>query len=306
MNITITINRLLNKIINMNILVLGATGMLGHKLIQILSENHEVFGTIRGTVTDYPYSSIIPSEKIIGSVSGTDIASIRRAIDEVKPDVVVNCIGIVKQLPEAQNPVLSITVNSLLPHQIAAYCKEKNCRFIHYSTDCVFTGEKGYYTEDDLEDAVDLYGRSKCLGEVGPDEGLTLRTSLIGRQLHGNYSLVEWFLSNQGGEVNGYTKAIFSGLTTNAHAHVLNEIITQHPTLSGLYHLAAEPINKYELLKMIRDEFDLDITIHQVDGEISNRSLDGSKLKKETGIRIPDWKTMIHEIAVDQTNYGGN
>ena len=290
----------------MKVLVLGSTGMLGHKLIQNLSKHHEVYGTIRGTLESYQYDAIIPKKQIIASISGTDILSIRKAIDTVMPDVVVNCIGIVKQLPEAQDAVISITVNSLLPHQIAEYCNEKGCRFIHYSTDCVFTGSKGQYTEEDFEDASDLYGKSKCLGEVRESEGLTLRTSLIGRQLHGNYSLIEWFLSNNGGEVNGYTKAIFSGLTTNAHAHVLNEIITKYSDLSGLYHLAAEPISKYDLLMMIKKEFDLEITIHPVDGEISDRSLDGSKLRRETGIRIPDWKTMIHEIAVDQTNYGGN
>ena len=290
----------------MKILVLGATGMLGHKLIQILSKHHEVYGTIRGNLESYQYDTIIPKKQIIASVSGTDILSIRKAIDIVMPDVVVNCIGIVKQLPEAHDAVLSITVNSLLPHQIAEYCNGKGCRFIHYSTDCVFTGSKGQYTEEDFEDASDLYGKSKCLGEVGESEGLTLRTSLIGRQLHGNYSLIEWFLSNNGGEVNGYTKAIFSGLTTNAHAHVLNEIITKYPDLSGLYHLSAEPISKYDLLMIIKDEFNLDITIHPVDGEISDRSLNGSKLRRETGIIIPDWRTMIHEIAVDITAYGVN
>jgi len=207
----------------MRILVLGATGMLGHKLILSLSKKHSVFGTIRGKIDSYAYSAVIPFPKIIDSVSGASFHSIQHAIDNVEPDVVINCIGIVKQLPEAHDPIQSIEINSLLPHRIAKYCNEKNIHFIHYSTDCVFSGNKGNYNEGDSEDASDLYGRSKCLGEVGPSEGLTLRTSLIGRQLTGSYSLVEWFLSNNGGTVNGYTKSIFSGLTTNAHAYIVEK-----------------------------------------------------------------------------------
>lgn len=287
----------------MNILVIGATGMLGHKLMQILSNNHELYGTIRNVITDYKYNSIISSNRIIASVSGASFHSIQHAIDTVKPEVVINCIGIVKQLPEAQDPIQSIEINSLLPHKIAKYCNEKNIRFIHYSTDCVFTGIKGNYAENDLEDARDLYGRTKCLGEVGPSEGLTLRTSLIGRQLSGSYSLVEWFMNNNGGMVNGYTKSIFSGLTTNAHAEILEQIITKHPDLCGLYHLAAEPISKYDLLMKIKKEFDLNIEINPVDGEISDRSLNGDRFYNDTGIKVPSWDTMIHELAVDITPY---
>lgn len=287
----------------MRILVLGATGMLGHKLIQSLSKKHSVFGTIRGKIGSYADSAVIPLQKIIDSVSGASFHSIQHAIDTVKPEVVINCIGIVKQLPEAQDPIQSIEINSLLPHKIAKYCNEKNIRFIHYSTDCVFTGIKGNYSENDLEDARDLYGRSKCLGEVEPSEGLTLRTSLIGRQLTGSYSLVEWFLSNNGGTVNGYTKSIFSGLTTNAHADIVDQIITRHPDLSGLYHLAAEPISKYDLLMKIKKEFNLNIEINPVNGEISDRSLNGSRFYTDTGIKVPSWDTMIHELAIDTTSY---
>ena len=287
----------------MQILVLGTTGMLGHKIIQSLSKKHTVYGTIRGKRDNYSYSAIIPASKIIDSVSGTNISSIHNAIDTFEPDVVINCIGIVKQLPEAQDPVQSIAINSLFPHQIAKYCNDKNIRFIHYSTDCVFTGIKGNYTENNLEDARDLYGRSKCLGEVGPTEGLTLRTSLIGRQLTGTYSLVEWFLKNNGGTVNGYTKSIFSGLTTNTHAEILEQIITKHPNLCGLYHLAAEPISKYDLLMKIKKEFDLNIEIDPVDGEISDRSLNGSRFYNDTGIKVPSWDAMIHELAIDTTPY---
>ena len=287
----------------MNILILGATGMLGHKLILSLSQKFSVIGTIRGTSGRLVNHPFLLGIHIINDISTDDISKIQLIVQQTNTHVIINCIGIVKQLPEAQDPIKTISINSLFPHQLARLCQENKIRLIHYSTDCVYSGKDGNYFESDLPDAEDLYGRSKLLGEVTGPGCLTIRTSLIGRELSGFNSLFEWLLRQEGKEIKGYSNAIFTGLTTIAHAQILEKILTTNPDLTGLYHVAAAPISKYDLLKKIIKRFNLNIMITPDDSVACDRSLNGSHFKEKTGISIPSWDEMIDQLYNDKTPY---
>ena len=241
--------------------------------------------------------------KIIGNIRADDLKSVHKAIDTTEPEVVINCIGIVKQLPAAQDPLQSIAINALFPHQLAQICRQKKIRLIHMSTDCVFSGRKGCYSEEDLSDAEDLYGKTKFLGEVDYPGCLTLRTSIIGRELDTTHGLIEWFLSQEGKTVSGYKKAIFSGLTTIALSEIIADIIVNHPQLSGIRQVASEPISKYDLLNLVNKIYGLKIRIDPDETIINNRSLNPEKFKKETNIKIPSWEYMIEEMYRDPTPY---
>jgi len=288
----------------MRVLLLGATGMLGHKLLQILSGQFSVVGTIRGDVAKYLNHPILKPDLLKGHVNADNISTVEKAIIECKPDVVINCIGIVKQLPAAHDPLSSIAINALFPHQLAQICRKRGARLIHISTDCVFSGKKGNYKENDFADADDLYGRTKYLGEVDYENALTLRTSIIGRELSTNHGLIEWFLSQEGRTVSGYTNAIFSGLTTNTLSDVIATVITDYPGMRGVWHIASEPISKYELLKLVKTIYNLDIEIQPENSVVIDRSLNGSKLRENTSIIIPSWQTMIEQMHRDPTPYG--
>jgi dTDP-4-dehydrorhamnose reductase len=240
----------------------------------------------------------------VASVDVTQFASVERAFETERPDVVVNAIGIVKQLPEATIPSRSIEINSLLPHRLDDLCRQVGARLIHLSTDCVFSGHKGNYREIDLPDATDLYGRSKLLGEVVDSPvALTLRTSMVGRELGTRHGLVEWFLSQAGGKVQGYARVLFSGLTTTALSEVIGDLIESRPNLTGLWHVSSDPISKYELLLSLNRAFG---TRTQVDRDLnlqSDRSLDSSRFWSATGLVQPHWETMIEQIRVDRTPY---
>jgi dTDP-4-dehydrorhamnose reductase len=293
----------LRRIFNLKIIILGATGMLGHKLMQALSDKFFITGTIRGEIPDLSDHPVFSDMKIIGNIRADDLRSVHNAIDITEPDVVINCIGIVKQLPAAQDPLQSISINALFPHQLAKLCRQKNTRMIHMSTDCVFSGNKGNYTETDPSDAEDLYGKTKFLGEVNYPGCLTIRTSIIGRELETKHGLIEWFLSQEGKTVSGYKKAIFSGLTTIALSEIIAEIITNHPRIYGVYQVASEPISKYELLNLVNKIYGLKIRIDSDETIINNRSLNPEKFKKETNIKIPSWEYMIEEMYRDPTPY---
>ena len=288
----------------MELLLLGATGMLGHKLLQILSGQFSVVGTIRGDVAKHLNHPILKPDLLKGHVNADNISTVEKTIIECKPDVVINCIGIVKQLPAAHDPLSSIAINALFPHQLAQICRKRGARLIHISTDCVFSGKKGNYKENDFADADDLYGRTKYLGEVDYENALTLRTSIIGRELSTNHGLIEWFLSQEGRTVSGYTNAIFSGLTTNALSDVIATVITDYPGMRGVWHIASEPISKYELLKLVKTIYNLDIEIQPENSVVIDRSLNGSKLRENTSIIIPSWQTMIEQMHRDPTPYG--
>jgi len=288
----------------MNILILGGNGMLGHMACRILSKNHKVFATGRSPLNaKSPLFPLFSKNQWLSDVDAWHWDSIVSAFEKAKPQVVINCIGVVKQLEEAKNPLISIEINSLFPHRLAALCGLSHAKLIHISTDCVFSGNKGMYTELDNPDPVDLYGRSKLLGEVSQNDALTLRTSIIGRQLTGTTGLVEWFFSQKNKTIKGYTKAIYSGLTTQVLCSVIETIITQQSSLSGLYQVASEPINKYDLLYDINKRFNLNITVQPDNWVAIDRSLNGTHFTKRTGITIPSWGDMLETLKSDNNYY---
>jgi dTDP-4-dehydrorhamnose reductase len=287
----------------MRLLILGGSGMLGHKLWQEAAEPLDAWATIRGPELSGPAAAILDPARLVTGVSAGDLDSVARALEESGADAVVNCIGIVKQSSAAADPIPSIAVNSLFPHQVAALCRERRVRFLHISTDCVFAGTKGAYSEDDLPDARDLYGRSKLLGETAGPGALTVRTSIIGRELGSSFGLVEWFLGEAGGRVRGFEKAIFSGFTTRALAAILLEILTEHTELEGLWQVSAAPIDKLRLLRLVRDAYGVEIEI-EADTEMAvDRSLDSSRFRAATGWSPPGWEEMITAMAADPTPY---
>lgn len=290
----------------MKILVLGGEGMLGHKIYQVLAPRFETWVTFRGQPANghgLPVYADARPETLIGGVDALDFDGVTRALHRVRPDAVVNCIGIVKQLREAHDPILSLTVNALLPHRLAKVCGTLGARLVHVSTDCVFSGRKGMYVEADQPDADDLYGRSKLLGEVAGPGCLTLRTSIFGRDFLKDSALLEWFLSNRGGRVTGYRRAVFSGFPTRSFARIVGDVIERHPDLSGLYHLASPPISKLDLLTRIREALRLDVGIDASDGPACDRSLDGTRFLEATGCHIPGWDELIADLAADRTPY---
>jgi dTDP-4-dehydrorhamnose reductase len=287
----------------MRVLVLGATGMLGHKLVQTLQDSHQTYATLRQQTTPVICSEFIRGTQLIPGVSGGDFSLIEETINKIQPDVVVNCIGIVKQLEQAKDSIESITINALLPHMLARFCNRSNARLITLSTDCVFSGKVGNYSVEDQPDPVDLYGRSKLLGEVDESGCLTIRTSMIGRQLIGSHGLVEWLLGQNGKTVKGYKKAIFSGLTTNELSKIIVNIIENQPALQGVWQIAALPVSKFELLNLIGAAYRLDVKILSDDELVCDRSLNGEKFTQATGIVPLEWPDMISQMALDRTNY---
>jgi dTDP-4-dehydrorhamnose reductase len=287
----------------MRVLILGAAGMLGHKLWQVYRERFETWGTVRSSYAAYAKYDLFEPERLLSGVDALNLDTVVAALAEVQPDVVVNCIGIIKQLPTAKDPIISLSVNSLFPHRLASLCQVAGARLIHISTDCVFSGRRGMYDEEDVTDAEDLYGRTKLLGEVNSAGCLTLRTSIIGRELGTCSGLVEWFLSNQGGMVRGFSRAIYSGFTTLALARVIAGVLEHHPTLSGLYHVSSEPIDKYHLLRLLRDAYDLPIDIEPYPEVQIDRSLDSSRFRALTGFQPPAWPDMLRQMAEDATPY---
>jgi dTDP-4-dehydrorhamnose reductase len=285
------------------ILILGGAGMLGHKLGQVTASRFNSCVTVRQTSPTQTYYGLFDSARVVSRVSAQDIDSVIRAIATVRPAVVVNCIGIVKQDRAAADPLLSISVNALFPHRLAQLCQASGARLIHISTDCVFSGRKGNYLETDIADAEDLYGRTKFLGEVDDENSLTLRTSMIGRELTSSNGLVEWFLSQEGRSVRGFKRAVFSGFTTRALAEIITKIINEHPDLHGIWHVAAEPINKFELLSLIKEQYRLKIEIEQDETFVCDRSLNAGRFWRKVEAAPPSWPTMIEEMSKDSTPY---
>jgi dTDP-4-dehydrorhamnose reductase len=287
----------------MKILILGVAGTLGHKLYQVLSAAFNTAGTIRGSYKDLARYSFYRQSDIIPHVDAMEISQVENAMAEIKPDVIVNCIGIIKAIEEAHSRLENIWLNSLLPHQLHQLCHQYSARLIHISSDCVFSGRKGDYLEKDLSDAEDIYGKTKFLGEVSGDNSVTIRTSFIGRELSTSNNLVEWFLSNQGGRINGYTNAIFSGFPTICLANIIKLVVTGKNNLNGIYHVSSEPISKYELLKLIRDKMHLNIKIEEYPDFHCNRSLNSTLFRETTGFKPISWPEMIEEFAIDAQQY---
>lgn len=293
----------INRMCKKSVLILGAAGMLGHKLYQRLQRNYKVWATVRSSYDSYAKYKIFKPENIIGGVDVLDFHKVVGVIADIKPDVVINCIGIIKQLKESKDPILSLQINSLLPHQLANLCRASGARFFHISTDCVFDGKKGMYTEEFPSNASDLYGRTKYLGEVDQEGCLTIRTSIIGRELNTASGLIEWFLSNRGGKVSGFQKAIYSGFTTIALADIIVNLIESNPDLSGLYQISSDKIDKYSLLNMVKDAYGLSVEIEPELHTFIDRSLDSTRFREKTGFKPISWTRMISDMAADETPY---
>jgi dTDP-4-dehydrorhamnose reductase len=278
------------------VLILGVTGMLGHALLRELGGRPElaVTGTARdpaGVARHFPARL---ADGVITGVEATDFEAVGRLIRRSAPDVVINCIGVIKQDPRVQDPVATVTVNSLFPHRLARECEDAGARLIHVSTDCVFSGLSGHYSEASAADPGDFYGRSKLLGEVTAP-ALVLRTSIIGPELSGHRSLLDWFLASSG-TVRGFTRAVYSGVTTYEFARLLSEVVIPRPDLTGLVHVAADPITKHDLLRLIAAEYDWPGEIVPDDQFTCDRSMTATRLLDLTGYRPPDWPTMIREM----------
>lgn len=276
--------------------------MLGHKLWQTASSRLEAWATVR-RVTRALEALDARTDRLVEGVDVHRPETLEAALDGVKPDAVVNCVGVVKQLAAAKDPVESIAINSLHPHVLGRMCAARGIRFVHISTDCVFDGVKGGYRESDLPNATDLYGQSKALGEVTAPGCLTVRTSIIGRELSGTSGLVEWFLSRRGATADGYAGALFSGFTTLALSEILLDVLTRHPALEGLYHVSANPIDKHTLLGLLNDAFGAGVTIGRKDEPRIDRSLDSTRFRAVTGFAPAPWSTMIAALAADPTPY---
>jgi dTDP-4-dehydrorhamnose reductase len=279
----------------MRVLVLGASGMLGNAILRLFCERHDwvVYGTLR--VHDSVLQELAPRAQILDGINADQPDSLISAFRQSRPQVVINCIGLVKQLASAQDPLEAIPINSILPHRLAQLCELMQARLIHISTDCVFSGIKGNYRESDFPDAQDLYGRSKLIGEVNCAHAITLRTSIIGPELHRNHGLISWLLSQQG-QINGHINAIFSGLPSCELARVVRDFVIPNEDLSGIYNVVAEPISKYNLLQLVTQEYGKVLQIKPDDKININRSLDGTLFRQATGYIAPSWPQLIAQM----------
>ena len=287
----------------MNILVFGAGGMLGNAVFRVLSEKPDwkVYGTLRSGSA----KRFFPRDAVARLIAGVGVEchdALVQTFNQVRPDLVINCVGLIKQLADAQDPLRAIPINSLLPHRLARLCELASARLVHISTDCVFSGKTGNYRETDFPDAEDLYGRSKFLGEVAYAHTVTLRTSLIGHALQGTHGLVDWFLA-QIESCRGYTRAVFSGLPTVELARVIRDMVVSNDMLCGVYHVAAAPISKYELLKRVAEVYGKRIEIIPDHRLVIDRSLNADRFREATGYVAPGWSDLIPSMhAFKQEN----
>lgn len=287
----------------MKILVFGGGGMLGHKLVQKLQVDFDVWTSFRDSYKKYENLKFFNPEKIVNRVNVLDFESIQKTIRKVNPEIVINAVGIIKQLPSSKDVIKTLLTNSIFPHQLAEICAEENRYLINISTDCVFDGAKGNYKEEDISNASDLYGRSKSLGEVNNQGCLTIRTSIIGRELFTKNSLVEWFLSNEEVRIKGFVNAIYSGFPTIILAEIISELLRHQNFLEGLYHVSSEPINKYELLKLLKKAFQIKVEIEPFEEFKIDRSLNSDKFRKQTNFAPLSWEEMITIMANDKFPY---
>lgn len=287
----------------MKLLVLGANGMLGHMLWrQGRAQGLDVFGTMRRMPEGH--EKLFEKSRILLGVDAENGDTVTVVLDEVRPDVVVNCIGIVKQSPNIHDPVKSIRVNSLFPHVLARSCAEHCSRVVHMSTDCVFSGRKGYYKESDQPDPVDFYGLSKLVGEPNGENVLVLRTSMFGPELGTSRGLLEWFIAQRGKSVHGFVNSIFSGFYTGSLARLILKLAIDCPSIRGVRHLSADPTSKCDLLERVRDACHLPIEIVPDASVRLNRSLDSTRIRTECDLDIPSWDEMIYELAEDLKKEG--
>ena len=288
----------------MRVCILGAGGMLGHMLVRVLSESHDVYGTSKQDWSaTASLARFLLEERWIGGVDAKDITTVSKCFAEHQFDAVVNCIGVVKQRVHRTTDDEMIEINTRFPHKLSNICDVSGARLIHISTDCVFSGNKGDYVETDTPDPVDIYGSSKLAGEIVDAHNLTIRTSHVGRELTNFTSLFEWLLKNRGKQVVGYSNAIYSGLTTFSLSVVINSLLTTGSSIGGLVHVASNPLNKYQLITELNNRLGLGIDIKIDESVVINRSLRPSDQLKQLKIEIPSWDQMLDNFCKDQATY---
>jgi dTDP-4-dehydrorhamnose reductase len=287
----------------MKILILGAAGMLGHqvwlKAIEAFGEK-SVAGTLRKPKATYSKFGIFEGKNIFDRIDLSSTEEMIKVLEDYKPDWIINCVGITLRKKELGDFERCLDINSMLPHRLALWGLKNNCKVIHFSTDCVFDGAKGGYTELDLPTANDVYGKSKFLGEITYPNALTMRLSVVGREIENKTELVEWIISQKQKTVNGFGKITYSGLTTNQVAKQVVNVIKNHPGFNGLYQLASEPITKYELVKIVNEVYGLEMTVNRDDAKEYDKSLDCGRYAKITGFRKPQWREMITEMKREE------
>jgi len=277
--------------------ILGGTGMLGHTLWECLPRRFpDTYTTIRKGKGDYGDDHLFGSDRVIDHIDVMDFRMLEGALRVIKPDVILNCIGITKRHEEPKNPIPSITLNAILPHKLAKLAADVNAKLIHFSTDCVFDGKTGHYSDNAPTNATDLYGRTKALGEVTGNNALTLRSSFIGKELREGTELLEWFLS-QKNTVRGFNNAIYTGLTTLELCRVIEKLLLDYPDASGLYNVSSEPINKFDLLRLIGEKMHRSVEIIPEESFHCDRSLDSERFRRNFGYTPPTWTKMVEELS---------
>jgi len=288
----------------MRILILGVSGLLGHKLLQELSSCFEVFGTLHKPKGHYGNRLLFSGDNVVENINIIEFDILKGVLLAVNPDVILNCVGITKRKIATNNPFEVLTINAVFPHKLASWAKDNKKKVIHFSTDCVFNGKTGNYTETSLTNAEDLYGRTKALGEICYNHTLTIRSSFIGQELFDKTELLDWFIAQNGKQINGFTNTYYSGVSSIFMAHTVKNIISNFPHLNGLYQLApVNPISKYELLTIAKEAYNLTIDIIPDDLHEHFPTLDGSKLRRKINLVIPPWKEMMEELASNKAFY---
>jgi dTDP-4-dehydrorhamnose reductase len=288
----------------MKVCVLGAGGLLGHMLIRVLGESNDVFGTTREEPSEsLPLARFLSQNKWISQVDASNPQSVKKLFDSDQFDVAINCIGLIKQRNSSVSDGEMMAINGEFPHYLAHTANSHGTRVIHISTDCVFSGRAGNYLEIDSPDPIDVYGKSKLLGELQDSHNLTLRTSHIGRELTVKKSFVEWLVSHKGGHVNGYSHAIYSGLTTQALARTISNLLLANLHLTGLFHVSSQPISKLEIINKLNNLLDLQIAVTPDASVQMDRSLNSEKFQQATGICPKTWDEMLSDFCQDQKTY---
>lgn len=287
----------------MKILVLGGAGMWGHQAFMKLSGHfgkNQVGCTLRKSRSFYDKAGIFKEALVYDQVDFSNFETASRCLEDFKPDWVVNCIGLTPRKYDTQNEKHYFQINTELPQKLAAWTEKNRVRLIHFSTDCVFNGKKGNYTENDIPDAEDVYGKSKAMGEIKASHVLTYRLSKLGREIEKKTELVEWFMSQRGKAVQGYSRGWYSGLTANAMAHELVRVFEKYPRLSGLYQISSQKISKYEILKLLNEVYGCGIDVQNNSDYAIDKSLNCDLYSKATGFKRPDWQEMIKTMKNEE------
>jgi len=288
----------------MKVCVLGAGGLLGHMLIRVLGESVDVYGTTRESRSDSsPLTRFLPQDKWIDNVDASKFDSINKVFDTTNFDTVINCIGLIKQRYAQTTEHEMMLINAEFPHRLAQVVNQQGARVIHISSDCVFSGDKGNYVETDTPDPVDVYGKSKLLGELNDTKNLTLRTSHIGRELTIRKSFIEWLLSQKSGHVEGYGHAIYSGLTSQELARLISELLNAKKGITGMFHVSSKPISKLEIINKLNELLNLEINVTSDSKVQINRSLNSDRFRLATNLMPHNWDQMLSDFCKDQKNY---